>query len=67
MLIKENKKQRRRHYNCRISSYPSEAQQRDLFYVYINDQFISCYITRKDARKKIFNYITRYKYCNKAA
>lgn len=53
----------RRRARWEIVSYPSEANQCDMFYVYINGQYITAYLTREAARRKIFNHITRYKYC----
>ncbi len=59
----EKMKNKRRKCKWDIICYPSESSQLDMFYVYINGFGVSAYLTRKDARRKIYNYITRYKYC----
>ncbi len=58
---KMNTKRRRLKYD--IICYPCEASQLDMFYVYFNGCFISAYLNRKDARKKVFNHITYYRHC----
>jgi len=57
------KKHRRRKTKWDIVCYPSDASKCDMFYVYINGHYVSCYLNRKDARRKIFNHITYYRYC----
>ena len=61
--MKKKVREKRRKVKWDIICYPSEASHCDMFYVYINGFFISSYLNRKDARKKIFNHITYYRYC----